>query len=107
MAKGASAKTIVQAVGETPKIETAIVDLSFASADTYKTGGFTITPANVKLSAILAVVATGCAGYHVSWSAGKLQLFKQSNGNGALTEIADATDISAISPIRLIVFGYK
>ena len=108
MAKGDSTKPAVQAVNEpNPKFRLVVIDLTFAAADTYKTGGFTILPSEVGMTAILGVLAIGSKGYECAWAAAtnNLLLYQQSAATSALTQIPDNTDISAVSPIRLLVIG--
>jgi len=108
MAKGDSTKLPVgsnAAFSQVPTYKLVPFDLSFAAADTYKTGGFTINPAEVGMSTIAAVICLGI-GYHAAWRAPNLQLFRQNAGTGALQEVPDATDVSASSPMRCLAVGY-
>lgn len=106
MAKGDSTKLLVGLSGnQTPQFRVVPFDLKFAAADTYKTGGFTIQPSDLGLSFIVAVISLA-QGYHGAWTAPNLILSRQTAGTGALVEVPDNTDVSAISPIRCIAIGY-
>lgn len=109
MAKGDSTKTVAGSPNTgtpTPAYRTVVFDLSFAGTDQYKTGGFTITPADLGLYAIFAVIALGAKGYHGAWVAPNLLLHRQTATTGALAEVPDNTDISAVSPIRCLAMGW-
>jgi|SRR5579871_7015603 len=83
-----------------------VVDVAYDNS--YPTGGYAIAPSAVGLEQILAVLAGGnLAGYIPSYNqaTGKLQLFQQSAATGALTEVANTTNVSAVSH-RLVFFGW-
>jgi len=108
MAKGDSTKLPVgsnASFSQVPTYKLVPFDLNFATADTYKAGGFTINPSELVLGYIAAVICLGI-GYHASWRSPNLQLCRQTAGTGALVEVPDATDVSASAPMRCLAVGY-
>lgn len=88
-----------------------LIQLTFAATD-YPTGGYAITPAAVGLNEIYAAtpmginnsVVTTTPTFQWNTSTGKLQAFGTAGSAGGLTEIAAATDLSALK-VRLWVWG--
>jgi hypothetical protein len=89
------------------KIEIRFITLVDSAAD-YATGGYALTAGQgISLGAIYFVIPVGGQGGYVPvWNpaTGKLQIFEQSAATSALTEVPNATDLSAIT-FNLLIFG--
>lgn len=78
----------------------------------YPTGGEALTPSDLGLRNIDLVVPTSKDGhvFEYDYSNEKLQAFwadYDAAADGALIEVADATDLSSVTDARLLVFGQR
>lgn len=77
--------------------------------NSYLTGGETFTARDFGLDLIEHVSVESRAGYLISWngsvSAPTLLAHQQSAATGALTQVPNATDLSAVS-VDIMVIGY-
>lgn len=76
--------------------------------NSYPTGGWALTPGQVGMAKILAVIVPNSNGYAMTYvrSTGKLLVRATGSANqAAFAEIPNATDLSALT-IFAIVFGY-
>jgi hypothetical protein len=85
------------------------IDVAFDNS--YPTGGETLTPQQMGLSNVEAVIPLNTKGYMMEYDAAnkKLMAYYGDNNNandGPMVEVADTTDLSAITAAKLICIGY-
>ena len=81
-------------------------DSSYNNTGTFATSGYQLSPANVGLTEILYLDVGSLAGYlpHYDYQNQNLHFFQQSAATGKLTEVPNATNLSAVTG-RLMVIG--
>lgn len=101
------ATQLIAAADRKPDLRFVPVSLAYLAGDTYATGGFSLTPTSIGLSVILGVIPLKTSGYMIQYDTAnqKLMLFRQSAATSALTEVANAVDVSGASPLQFLAVG--
>lgn len=84
---------------------------TIALDDSYPTGGEAITPADLGLAQVFALIAFPTAGYVPEWDGTnkKLKMYwadYDAAADGALVEVANTTNLSALAAIPFIALGW-
>lgn len=90
-------------------LRASIVDLAFD--DSYPTGGEALTPATLGLSDVVFALVEPAAGYSFEYDHANDKVIARyadynAAGDGALIQVPDTTDLSAVTGARMIAWGH-